>query len=52
MSNNNVCLRCEKKGDLGWKSKETSPKTLAYPTGSPGKETHHNMHASLVCNYQ
>jgi hypothetical protein len=26
-SNNNVRLRCEKKGDPGWQSKETSPKT-------------------------
>jgi hypothetical protein len=30
MSNNNARLRCEKKGDLGWQSKETSPKKLAY----------------------
>jgi hypothetical protein len=28
-SNNKVRLRCEKKGDLGWQSKETSPKKLA-----------------------
>jgi hypothetical protein len=41
-----------KKGDPGWQSKETSPKTRAYPIGSPTKETHPNKHASPVRNYQ
>jgi hypothetical protein len=52
MNNNNVCLQCEKKGDLGWQSKETSPKTRAYPIGSPAKETHPNKHVCPVRNYQ
>jgi hypothetical protein len=47
-SNNNVRLRCEKKGDPGWQSKETSTKTQAYPIGSSAKEMHPNKHASLV----
>jgi hypothetical protein len=48
MSNNTVRLRCEKKGDLGWQSKETSPKKRAYPIGSRAKETHPNKDASPV----
>jgi hypothetical protein len=47
-SNNNAHLRCEKKDDPGWQSKETSPKKRAYPIGLPAKETHPNKHASRV----
>jgi hypothetical protein len=51
-SNDNVHLQCEKRGDPRWQSKETSPKTRAYPIGSPAKETHPNKHASPVRNYR
>jgi hypothetical protein len=50
--NNNVRLWCEKKGNLGWQSKETSPKTWVYLIGSQAKETHPNKHASPVRNYR
>jgi hypothetical protein len=33
--NNNASLRCEKKGDPGWQSKEASLKKRVYPIGSP-----------------
>jgi hypothetical protein len=46
MSNNNVRLRCEKKGDPEWQLKETSPKKQAYPIGSRGKEMHSNERVS------
>jgi hypothetical protein len=46
--NNNVRLRCEKKGDHGWQSKETSPRQRAYPIGSPSKKTRPNKHVSPV----
>jgi hypothetical protein len=48
MSINDVRLQCEKKGDPGWQSNGTSPKTRAYPIGSPAKETHPKKHASPV----
>jgi hypothetical protein len=47
-SNNNVRLRCEKRGVPGWQSNEKSHKIRAYPIGSPAKETHPNKHASPV----
>jgi hypothetical protein len=50
-SNNKVRLRCEKRGDRGWQSKEASPETRVYPIGTPAKETYPNKHASLVRNY-
>jgi hypothetical protein len=50
-SNNNVHLRCEEKGDPGWQSRETSPKTRVYLIGSLAKETHPNKHVSPVRNY-
>jgi hypothetical protein len=48
MRNNNAHLRCEKKGNSRWQSKETCLKKWPYPIGSPSKETRPNKHASLV----
>jgi hypothetical protein len=41
-----------KKSHPRWQSKETSPKTRAYPIGSSAKETHPNKHASPIRNYR
>jgi hypothetical protein len=51
-SNNNMCLRCEIRGNPRWQSNEMSPKTRVDPIGLPAKETHSNKHASPVRNYR
>jgi hypothetical protein len=48
MSNNNMCLRCEKKGDPGWQSKETSPKTRVSSNWVASKGDASYKHASPI----
>jgi hypothetical protein len=51
-SNNNVRLRCEKKGDPGWQSKETNPKTRDASNWVASKGGISYNHASPVRNYR
>jgi hypothetical protein len=50
MNNNNMCLRCEKKGDPRWQSKETSPKTRDASNLVTSKGDASYKHASPVRN--
>jgi hypothetical protein len=44
--NSNGHLRCEKKGGVGWLSKETCLNKRESPIGSPSKETRPNKQVS------
>jgi hypothetical protein len=51
MSNNDMCFRCEKKGDPGWQSKETIPKTRDASNWVSNKGDASYRHASPMRNY-